>query len=139
MRSRIVSPAFFTDADIARLSPQAQLLFIGLLLYVDDYGNGLWLPKSIEGAVFPYTPVDILGLLGEVQRGGFIARYTVRNTAAFKVWNFADYQTGMRYKRQTSIPEAPANYDWEKDAPQRPPQLVDMPVDNPVLKDSETL
>lgn len=124
MRARIVDPAFFADEDVARLSPQAQLLFLGLLMFVDDYGNGYWLPKQIEGSVFPYTPVDIMALLGEVERGRFIARYTVRNSSCFKVWNFHDYQTGLRYRRQSSIPEPPANYDWEKDAPTIAPELV---------------
>lgn len=93
-------------------------------MYVDDYGNGLWLPKTIEGSVFPYTPVDIVALLGEVERAGFIARYQVRNSSCFKVWGFHDYQTGLRYRRQTTVPEAPTNYDWDKDAPVVMPTLV---------------
>lgn len=131
----MLDPGFFSDEDVARMSPLAQILFIGLLCYVDDHGNGWWLPKHIEGAIFPHVPVDILSLLGEVERAGFIARYQVRNTACFRVWNFDDYQKGLKYRRITSVPAPPENYDWEKD---RPDTAITLVLDS-FLKDSETL
>ncbi len=123
MRSRVLDSSFFTDPDIGKLSVRARLLYIGLLCYVDDYGNGLWLPAAIAGAVFPYEAVDITGLLGEVERAGFIARYWVRSQQCFTVRNFETYQS-VRHRRATRVPPPNELVNWDECRPKPAPTLA---------------
>ncbi len=122
MRSRVLDASFFTDPDVRKLSPLGRLLLVGLWCYVDDYGNGLWLPAAIEGAVFPYEPVDILGLLLEVERAGFVARYWVRGQQCFAVRNFDKYQK-PRHKSTTKVPAPSTQVDWDDKRPKPAPTL----------------
>ncbi len=62
-RIRTVKPDFWTSEDIAAVSRNARLLFIGLLNHADDVGNGPASARGLKMKVFPgdadVTPAKI--------------------------------------------------------------------------------
>lgn len=104
MKIRALHPEFFTDTGVAALSFPARLLFAGLWCHSDDYGRGRWLPKSIEGAIFPRDPVDIEALLGDLVDAGMVVRYQVAQDFFYFLPNWEKYQT-PKYRAKTSVPE----------------------------------
>ena len=104
MKIRSLHPSFFSDAKVCRLSPTARVLFAGLWCYADDYGRGKWLPKSIEGAVFPRDVVDIQTLLNEVLRAGLIRIFTDGTDDFYEVPSWDEYQS-PKYRGKTDVPD----------------------------------
>jgi hypothetical protein len=103
MKIRSVRPEFFSDSTIARLSPWARLLYVGLWCYVDDEGRGQYLPKAIEGAIFPFDDVDIKALLTELEEYGRIVRYAADGEEYFHIPTFETYQKPNR-KYESRLP-----------------------------------
>ena len=85
MRIRSIKPEFWTSEDIAALSWEARLIFIGLWSYVDDNGVGRWNEKLILADLFPLeedpreTLATLSRVLREISRRGLISLYTVEN------------------------------------------------------------
>ena len=67
MRSRNIKPGFFINEDLAELSFQARLLFIGLWLCADREGLVEYRPKRLKIQIFPYDNVNIEKLLDELR------------------------------------------------------------------------
>lgn len=69
-RIRTVKPDFWTSEDVAAVSRNARLLFIGLLNFADDEGNGSASSKGLKMKVFPgdadVTPAKIETWLREL-------------------------------------------------------------------------
>lgn len=106
MKIRSVKPEFFTDPTMAKLSAHARLLYIGLWCYVDDEGRGEWLPKAIDGALFPHEAVDINALLAQLVRTARIVRYSDGNREFFYLPTFERYQKPNRkYDSKLPSPE----------------------------------
>lgn len=76
MKIRSIRPEFFSDAKMAQLSAYARILYIGLWCYADDEGRGEYLPKLIEGAIFPHETIDLDALWSELETMGRVRRYT---------------------------------------------------------------
>jgi hypothetical protein len=106
MKIRSLHPEFFTDPTVAELSYPARILFAGLWCRSDDYGRGRWLPKAIEGDVFPRDDVDILALLGELVDLDLIRVYRARGDEFYSIPSWEKYQS-PKYRAKTSIPEPP--------------------------------
>lgn len=104
VRIRSVHPEFFSDPKVAELSPTARLLYIGLWCFADDYGHGRYLPKTIEGAVFPREVVDIQRLLWELERRRFIRLYEADGDRFYEVPKWKEWQKPKHYAK-TRIPE----------------------------------
>lgn len=92
MKIRALHPEFFADPDVARLSPMARILFAGLWCHSDDYGRNRWLPKRIEGDIFPHDDVDIAALLAEVVEAGFVTRYDADGGTFYEIASWEKYQ-----------------------------------------------
>ena len=107
MKIRSVHPRFFNDPQLARISPHARLLYIGLWCYADDEGRGDWLPKQIDGDLFPHEPVRILDLLDELKRIGKVECYSVGGRDYFWMPAFSRWQN-PKYKRDSKIPPPPS-------------------------------
>ena len=107
MKIRSVRPEFFADPTMAELDPLARLLYIGLWCYVDDDGRGEWLPKQIDGEVFPLETVDIHALLAQLVSTARVVRYTDGDRAYFYIPTFTEYQKPNR-KYDSKLPD-PAN------------------------------
>jgi hypothetical protein len=96
VKIRSVRPEFFTDVRMAQLSFGARLLYVGLWSYVDDEGRGEFLPKRIEGEVFPNESVDFAGLWSELERMGRVVVYVVGEQSYFHIPTFSAYQKPNR-------------------------------------------
>ncbi|MPZ14312.1 MAG: hypothetical protein GEU73_07785 [Chloroflexi bacterium] len=106
MKIRSVRPEFFSDPRLVNITPRGRLLYIGLWCYVDDEGRGEWLPKLIEGSVFPLEQVDINTLLGELVDAARIVPYEVDDRMYFWLPSFERHQKPQR-KFDSKIPEPP--------------------------------
>lgn len=104
MKIRSLHPGFFSDAKVCALSFQARLLWQGLWCFADDYGRGPWLPKAIEGAIFPRDEVDIQTLMFEVVDQGLVELYGVDGETFYAIPRWDDYQS-PKYKAKTSVPD----------------------------------
>lgn len=118
MKIRSVHPGFFSDPTLAKLTPHARILYVGLWCYCDDDGRGEWLPKHIDGALFPHEAVHIHGLLGELERVGKLIRYEVAGRQYFVLPAFGRWQH-PKYKRTSNVPPPPTGLvpDLEQDSP----------------------
>lgn len=106
MKIRSVRPEFFSDTRMASLSSAARILYIGLWCIADDEGRGRYLPKQIEGEVFPNEQVDIVGLLAELLDSERIVPYQVGEEVYFHIPKFAVYQKPNRMF-PSRLPEPP--------------------------------
>lgn len=113
-RARTVKPEFFTSEDVLALPIRVRLTFIGLLLYVDDYGNGSAHPGLVKAAVYPLSDEipaavveDDLLLLAE---RGMITFYTVNGRQLLRITNWDKHQRVDRPSR-SNIPTDPARED----------------------------
>ena len=80
MRIRTIKPEFWRSADIAALSVEDRLLFIGLWSYVDDNGVGRDDPQLIQCDLYPldtFTEASVRthGGLMRLSQQGLITRY----------------------------------------------------------------
>lgn len=70
-RRRMIDPDFWLDEEVARLSPHARLLYIGLWCICDDHNASFPnRPDWIKAQLFPYESVNIPQLLGELSESG---------------------------------------------------------------------
>lgn len=106
MKTRLLHPEFFTDAKVCALSAYARVLLVGLWLRCDDHGRAHYLPKQIEGEVFPREQVAIDELLGEIRKAGLIRVYKVDGQAYFVVPSWEKWQK-PKYKADSKIPPPP--------------------------------
>ena len=80
MRIRTIKPDFWRSNDIAALSVEDRLLFIGLWSYVDDNGVGRDEPQLIQCDLYPLDPfteasVRVHAGLKRLSQRGLITRY----------------------------------------------------------------
>ena len=75
-RARNIKPGFFTNGDLADCSPLARLLFIGLWGICDREGRLIDKPRDIKAKTLPYDECDCDTLLWELDKSGFIRRYS---------------------------------------------------------------
>jgi hypothetical protein len=104
MKIRSVRPEFFADPTMAELAPLVRLLYIGLWCFVDDYGRGEWLPKQIDGQIFPLETVDIHALLAQLVSAARIVRYSDGDRDFFHIPTFDEYQKPNR-KWDSKLPD----------------------------------
>lgn len=104
-RIRNIKPDFFKNEDLAILSAYARLCFIGLWTLADRRGILEDRPKRIQAELFPYEPVDIEALLGDLERAGFITRYTAGSIRAICIPTFVKHQYVNVKEHPNEIPE----------------------------------
>lgn len=106
MKIRSIRPEFFSDAKMAQLSAYARLLYIGLWCYVDDEGRGEYLPKKIEGDIFPHETIALDELWAELESLDRVRRYTVGDREYFHIPSSGDHQKPNR-KWESKLPPPP--------------------------------
>jgi hypothetical protein len=113
-RSRTIKPEFFTSADVRSLPVPARLTFIGLLLYVDDYGNESADAALVKAAIWPtdrHVSENVvrehLSLLAE---RGMVTFYEVEGRSLLRVTNWDKHQRVDRPSR-SNIPSDPTR-EW---------------------------
>lgn len=131
LKIRSVRPEFFTDVKMARLSFGARLLYIGLWSYADDEGRGEYLPKLIEGAIFPHESADFATWWAELEGMGRVVRYEVEGQSYFMIPTFGDHQKPNRVYASKLPPPPPLP------APTQLAQRVDTAYAPPVEVEGE--
>ena len=76
-RTRQINPGFFTNDELAEITPLGRLLFAGLWVIADREGRLEDRPKKIKAEILPYDDCDIDDLLNQLAKAGFIERYKV--------------------------------------------------------------
>lgn len=104
-RIRSIKPDFFRSEDVARLTPLARLLFIGLWTIADREGRLLDRPRRISVDVFPYDDdFDIGALLAELTSGGVISRYEADGKKCIQIANFLKHQRPHPKEPPSTVP-----------------------------------
>lgn len=93
-RIRVIHPEFWLDDELAKLSPHARLLFIGLWGICDDnYATFPDRPEWIKVQVFPYEDlVNIRRLLVELSKSRVILSFESEGQRYWFIKNFFKYQ-----------------------------------------------
>lgn len=88
-RIRTIKPEFWSSEEVASVSRNARLLFIGMWNYADDAGNGVATPKSLKIKILPgdqdATPSKITGWLEELAGQNLIIIYEVKDKQYYHV------------------------------------------------------
>lgn len=106
VKIRSLRPEFFADPKMVELTAQARILYMGLWCYVDDEGRGEFLPKRIEGDVFPLEDIDFWDLWAELEAIGRVVRYEAAGHEYFHIPTLMDWQNPNR-KYASKLPEPP--------------------------------
>ena len=122
MRIRSVKPEFWRSDDIASLSREERLLFIGLWSYVDDNGVGIDDYRLIASDLFPLdedqkeTREFVSESLANLSRRSLIARYEVDgkrylHVSTWKTHQRVDNPNKTRFPLPVAEPEPPTSDD----------------------------
>lgn len=107
-RSRNIKPDLFKNELLGDADPLLTILFTGLWCLADREGKLLDRPKRIKAEIFPYRDLPCInGYLTELQRLGFIDRYSVGNLAIIKVLEFNKHQSPHKTEKASELPEKP--------------------------------
>ena len=109
-RSRNIKPGFFANESLADCEPLARLLFISLWLLADRDGRLENRPKKIKVQTFPYEECDILDLLSQIERAGFIFSYIADGVSIIQVNNWSKHQNPHHKEVESELPR----YDKSK-------------------------
>lgn len=112
-RIRTIKPEFWRDEDLAKISPEAALLAIGLLNHADDEGYFNAHPKLIESDVFPLRELSrsITALIQELAGIGYLQLFSGSDGKRYgQVVTFAKHQvinkpTPSKIKDLILVPE----------------------------------
>lgn len=108
-RSRNIKPGFFSNDELAEVSPLGRLLFIALWTMADKAGRLEDRPKRIKVEALPYDDCDAESLLSELAERGFILRYARGGRRFIQVVNFAKHQNPHTREPESEIPEPEDN------------------------------
>lgn len=111
-RIRMIKPAFFDDPDLAAVLPLGRLLFIGLWTLADKAGRLEDDPRRIKVRVLPFDDCDVDALLGRLDEGGFIIRYSATDGSAkryLQIRSFAKHQRAHPKEPESEIPAPTAS------------------------------
>lgn len=107
-RIRTIKPEFFTHRELAGCTPHARLLAIGLLTMADCEGRMELIPMQVHAGVFPWeASVCVSELLQELQRVGYVQKYTDSGRDYLQIVNFVKHQriTGKEAQQRSKLPE----------------------------------
>lgn len=91
-RARNVKPGFFLNEELADVSFQDRLIFIGLWTLADFRGCLMLKPRRIKAAIMPYDDCDIEQSVLSLNKSGFVRIYSVLGQRYLKIVNFEKHQ-----------------------------------------------
>lgn len=91
-RIRTIKPEFWTDEKVVECSPNARLLFIGILNFADDNGNVERSGRQHKMRIFPADDIDVEPLVGELIDSGLIREYEAEGGKYLHIKGFAKHQ-----------------------------------------------
>jgi hypothetical protein len=90
------------------MDPLITVLFISLWTLADKQGRLEDRPLRVRAETFPYREnIDINGYLTELERTGFIQRYSVSGQAIIQVVNFSKHQSPHNTEKDSVLPSFP--------------------------------
>lgn len=95
MPTRLLSQSINVSDSISKLTPLEEVLFLHLIVSVDDYGRFYGHPDIIRGMLFSrrdFTSKQIEGALKKLEAEGMIRRYTVGNKFYLELTSWMKYQ-----------------------------------------------
>jgi len=111
-RARNIKPSLFKNELLGEADPLLTILFAGLWCLADRDGKLEDRPRRIQAEIFPYRDLPLFnGYLTELQRLGFIDRYTVDNVGVIKVCAFSKHQAPHKTEKASVLPEPPLKSD----------------------------
>ena len=143
-RTRQINPGFFTNDELADITPLGRLLFAGLWVIADREGRLEDRPKKIKAEILPYDNCDVDDLLNQLQNAGFIKRYKVdiprtdqgntmdtpkADVGIIQVVNFTKYQHPHRNESASTLPPQTAEIRMESGSAEveSQEQVMDIP------------
>lgn len=102
---RSVGPAFFTDEEVVKLSPNARLALIALACMADDQGVFRWKPLQVCGFAFPGDGVNIHDLLDELISLDLVRRYEADDSAFGAIRGWGRHQKPRDARALHPLPE----------------------------------
>ena len=143
-RTRQINPGFFTNDELADITPLGRLLFAGLWVIADREGRLEDRPKKIKAEILPYDNCDVDDLLNQLQNAGFIKRYKVdiprtdqgntmdtpkADVGIIQVVNFTKYQHPHRNESASTLPPPTAESRMESGSAEveSQEQTIDIP------------
>lgn len=110
-RARNIKPGFFKNEDLAELSPDVRLLFIGLWTLADREGRMEDRPRRIKAELFPFDSFDVDPMLALLQSKNFIVRYEAAGAKYIQVTNFVKHQDPHYKEKASEIPPPKGHED----------------------------
>ncbi len=104
-RIRQIKPQFFVDEDVAKLSPLARLMFIGLWTIADKHGRLEDKPRTIKVVTLPFDECDAEVLLGELVGAAMVIRYEVAGKKCIQIKSFEKHQKPHPKEPSSDLPE----------------------------------
>ena len=107
-RARNIKPSLFKNELLGTMDPLITVLFISLWTLADKQGRLEDRPLRVRAETFPYREnIDINGYLTELERTGFIQRYSVSGQAIIQVVNFSKHQSPHNTEKDSVLPSFP--------------------------------
>lgn len=103
-RARNIKPGFFTNDVLAECSALARILFQGLWCHADREGRLEDRPRKLKAEILPYDECDIDELLCQLEKRGFIIRYSHDAERFIQVVNFCKHQNPHVKESESTIP-----------------------------------
>lgn len=103
LRSRNIKPGFFTNDELAELSPLTRLLFIGMWCMADREGRLKDRPKKIKAEILPFDECDVEEAL-EGLCDAFIIRYESHGHKYIQITKFLKHQNPHHMEAPSEIP-----------------------------------
>jgi hypothetical protein len=94
-RIRTIKPEFWSSGQVLECSPNARLLFLGMLNFADDEGRIQNSPKSLKAQIFPadpFTIADIEGMIVELSANDLVMPYEVDGKRYLQITGWKKHQ-----------------------------------------------
>lgn len=104
-RARNIKPGLYKNEELAECSIWARYLFPGLWMLADRRGILEDRPKRIKGELYPYDPkVDVEKCIDELERHGFVSRYTAGGYKCIQINKFEKHQHPHQKEAASELP-----------------------------------
>lgn len=111
-RIRSVKPEFWTDEDLADISRDARLMYIGLWNIADEHSRLRGDPRYVKGQLFPYdddlSREAVDGLVDELAKVGKVVRYQAKGSSYLFLPTLHKHQRLDTAKVPSRLPPPPS-------------------------------
>jgi len=115
LRARNIKPGFFENEELAELSFECRLLYIGLWCYADREGRFEWRLKRIKALIFPYDlKLDIEKMLNVMTCKGHVMTYNCNGKKYGFLPTFKNHNNPHPHEAKSKCPD-PKNFIKQTD------------------------